>query len=102
MRDQHARISYRQEGGAKQHTRGVAQQMPWRESDIRTISYCNSLQDGLMLGNGQVHGFRGLIAFLRHAPKKSSASRMEGPKGISREIANVASMHVKMSDPVFF
>ena len=53
----------------------------------------------------KVHSFWGVIAFLQHAPKKSSAAKMEGFPQHSREIAqivggqNVGSMQVKRSDP---
>ena len=49
--------------------------------------------------------FWGVIAFQKHAPKKSSASKIEGFLQNSRDIAqivggqNVGSMHVKRSDP---
>ena len=47
----------------------------------------------------------GAVAFLQHAPKKSSADKMKGFPQNSREIAqivggqNVGSMQVKRSDP---
>ena len=57
-------------------------------------------------GKIKVHSFLGVIAFLSHAPKKSSAAKMDSfLSKKSREMAqivgrqNVGSMHVKRSDP---
>ena len=49
----------------------------------------NQITNQKSWGKSKVHSFLGVVAFLQHAPKKSSAAKMEGFPQNSRESAQI-------------